>query len=78
MKRATELRVDDLFVRDLDALVGKTIAKAIESVSEGRVFRFTDRTWYSFSDARGNDYYWWTEDAVAIGMMTQEEADESD
>ena len=63
----------DMFIDKPEKFVGKTIALALLGIDDNFLLAFTDGTWATTPINGDCDY--WVQDAVLLGMMTQEEAD---
>ena len=62
------------FLQDYALMVGKTVAVVMSGVEDNFIIRFTDGTWITTPISDSN-YGYWIQDAVTLGVMTQEEAD---
>jgi hypothetical protein len=65
---------EDKFLDKPQKMIGKTIAKALLGIDDNFLLAFTDGTWTT-TPINSGDCDYWIQDAVLLGVMTQEEAD---
>jgi hypothetical protein len=67
-------RGGDTFLDRPQKMVGKTIAKVQTGIDDNFLMLFTDGTWAT-TPINSGDCDYWIQDAVTLGVLTQEEAD---